>query len=127
MKKSVIIAIISLIVVFLIVIGGILIINNTPDSNIKKLSVTVTNAGGQTETIESYTDKSYLSDALLDIGVVGDKNENGIYDTVNYTTTDEDAVWVFYKNGKNIEDIEKCLVKDGDIFEIKYEETANEN
>ena len=126
-KKQIIIMALSVFFVLAFTLVGAIIINNYPDKSVKNISVMVVFQNGRAETMESTTDCAYLADALKGIGILSDKSENGVYDTVNFTKAVNGAEWVFYRNGKKVNNIEKCLIKDKDKIEIHYKGTNNEN
>ena len=126
-KKRIIILISAVVIVFCAVIVAVILSNVLPDSNVKKVSVSITNAKGNTEMLESYTESAYVVNVLKEMGIIGEKNSDGIYDTVEYVLAVNGAVWRFYRNSNEIADSEKEIVKDGDKIEIVYEEAQNDN
>ena len=130
-KKTAVLTAITAILVVALAVGGIILYKSfapKETSGSKKVTVTITDTvhGGDPRTEQYSTDDVYLSELLLNKGLV--TVENGQYGyfvvSANGITADasQNEYWMIYVNGQfGNYGISEQPVTDGDSYELKLE------
>lgn len=90
----------------------------------KHVVVTIIDNEKKSTEVDLHTDAEYLADALLEKGVIAEKDASGFYTTFNGITADynkDKSWWMITKDG-NMTDkgLNDLAIADGDKYEIVY-------
>ncbi len=127
MNKKKTMLIISAIAVFVLLCSVMYIVYTAsltqPDDGKKLVTVTVTYKDGSTKEFTSKTEKDYLSDVLVELGLVTEETKT-FFDTVDGVKADysvDGSYWSIVKDGiECVLGANELAITDGCKYEIKY-------
>lgn len=99
------------------------ITSEKPDEGRKNITVTVTYKDGTSKEYPVKTDKNYLSDVLVELGLVSEETKS-FFDTVDGIKADYNAdqsYWMILKDGETaVVGANEIAVTDGSKYELRY-------
>lgn len=122
-KKSAVIAIVAFLVICIAAVAIYVSTRQQPQEGTKSVTIEVVYPDGEHKNFDIKTDAEFLSDALVEAGLVSEE-EKAFFSTVDGVTADwseNQSWWCITKDGEEcMSGAAELALADGDHYEITY-------